>query len=281
MFTGRHHTDETRKKMSESRLKRKETLGYLHSFETRKKLSLLHTGYRFSDASRRKISETIKKYYKNGGIKYWLGKKLSEETKKKMSTYAKDIGRKVSFSGRKHTEESKKKMSEKLKGRTFSEETRKKFSLARLGTHPTLETIEKLRNKIFTTEHRKNLSLANRGGNGSNWKGGVTPLLDQIRILLEYKQWRKTIFERDNYTCQQCKQRGAELNVDHYPKTFAQIFYENNISSLDDAMNCQEFWDINNGRTLCKDCHKKTDTWGRPRNKHFLQTGQVSISITK
>src|SRR3990167_4974364 len=238
MFTGRHHTDETRKKMSESRLKRKETLGYLHSFETRKKLSLLHTGYKFSDASRRKISETIKKYYKNGGIKYWLGK-------------------------------------------TFSEETRKKFSLARLGTHPTLETIEKLRNKIFTTEHRKNLSLANRGGNGSNWKGGVTPLLDQIRILLEYKQWRKTIFERDNYTCQQCKQRGAELNVDHYPKTFAQIFYENNISSLDDAMNCQEFWDINNGRTLCKDCHKKTDTLGRPRNKHFLQTGQVSISITK
>ena len=22
------------------------------------------------------------------------------------------------------------------------------------------------------------------------------------------------------------------------------------------------FWDINNGQTLCKDCHKNTDTYG-------------------
>lgn len=25
---------------------------------------------------------------------------------------------------------------------------------------------------------------------------------------------------------------------------------------------CEELWDLNNGRTLCIDCHKKTETWG-------------------
>ena len=24
----------------------------------------------------------------------------------------------------------------------------------------------------------------------------------------------------------------------------------------------KKLWDINNGRTLCRDCHMKTDTWG-------------------
>ncbi len=33
------------------------------------------------------------------------------------------------------------------------------------------------------------------------------------------------------------------------------ILKENNITSLDQALNCQELWDISNGITLCKKCH--------------------------
>ncbi len=36
-----------------------------------------------------------------------------------------------------------------------------------------------------------------------------------------------------------------------------EIFYENKINNLEQAIDCSEFWDINNGRTLCKSCHKK------------------------
>lgn len=98
------------------------------------------------------------------------------------------------------------------------------------------------------------------------WKGGITPLKHQIRVLSEYNQWRKTIFERDNWTCQICGVRGGKLHIDHYPKSFAQILQENNIQSLDDAMNCQELWDVNNGRTLCIECHKQTSTYLKPLN---------------
>ena len=64
----------------------------------------------------------------------------------------------------------------------------------------------------------------------------------------EFIEWRKTIFQRDNYTCLHCGQIGGRLQADH-------------IKSW--AMYPELRFDINNGQTLCVDCHKKTDTYGR------------------
>ncbi len=63
----------------------------------------------------------------------------------------------------------------------------------------------------------------------------------------EYKNWRKSVFERDDYTCQMCGQYGGYLQVDHIKPwlLYPELRY-----------------DLNNGRTLCVPCHKKTDTWG-------------------
>lgn len=41
----------------------------------------------------------------------------------------------------------------------------------------------------------------------------------------------------------------------------ATIIRENNIMTLTDAVKCEELWNINNGITLCKECHKKTDSY--------------------
>lgn len=62
----------------------------------------------------------------------------------------------------------------------------------------------------------------------------------------EYKLWRKAIFERDNYSCIWCKSN-IKLQADHI-KSFSQ-FPELRFA-------------IDNGRTLCLECHKTTDTYG-------------------
>lgn len=76
---------------------------------------------------------------------------------------------------------------------------------------------------------------------------GLTTISQKIRHSSKYKQWRKSIFKRDNYTCQICQQRGGKLNADHI-KPFA-LFPDLRLN-------------LNNGRTLCVSCHKKTDTYG-------------------
>ena len=72
---------------------------------------------------------------------------------------------------------------------------------------------------------------------------------------------RNNVYERDNFTCQECKKRGGYLNA-HHIKQFSQILEDNNITTVEEAINCEELWNIDNGITLCKKCHKK---------KHFKE----------
>ena len=104
--------------------------------------------------------------------------------------------------------------------------------------------------KHYSKEHRLKISKSQiglkAGSKHPNWKGGITPLRYKIYNSMEYKLWRKAVYERDNYTCIWCGQIGGKLNADHI-KPFAQY------PELRFA--------IDNGRTLCLDCHKKTDTY--------------------
>ena len=84
-----------------------------------------------------------------------------------------------------------------------------------------------------------------------------------IRELFKYRLWRSDIFTRDNFTCVLCGIKGGYLNADHFPKRFIDILKEYKIDTLEKAIECEELWNINNGRTLCRQCHEKTDTWGR------------------
>jgi 5-methylcytosine-specific restriction endonuclease McrA len=94
-----------------------------------------------------------------------------------------------------------------------------------------------------------------RGAKNHLWRGGVTPINKQIRGSAEYKLWRKSVFERDNYTCVFCGSKGVYIQADHI-KPFA-YFPELRFA-------------IDNGRTLCKPCHQNTDTY-MGRAKQFKQ----------
>ena len=163
------------------------------------------------------------------------------------------------------------------KRKPFSLECRKKMSKAHKGLdYSYLHTPEvRLKRRIALTGRKgKSLSkthkliLKNRmmGKNNPNWGGGTTNRKELIRGHNFYKQWRQEVFTRDNFTCQICKVKGGYLEVDHI-KTLYEII-KDFLQIKDREEFIEKVWsipimkDISNGRTLCKPCHKKTDTWG-------------------
>lgn len=100
----------------------------------------------------------------------------------------------------------------------------------------------------------------NRKEKNYNWKGGISSLNHLIRCLPKYKEWRLKIYERDYFICQmpECNKIERILHA-HHIKPFIEIIFKYNIKTVEDALNCKELWDINNGITLCKKCHYKIE----------------------
>lgn len=163
------------------------------------------------------------------------------------------------------------------KGKKMSEESKKKMSIARNkfyasgGQHPLLgkkrpDITGKLNPnwKKFGREHPKWTDVKLR------------PFYKSIRQLFKYNDWRKSVFNRDKFTCTICGISKVYVEADHHPKRFIDIVRDNDVQDITDAMNCKELWDISNGRTLCKPCHLKTLTWGTKKNcKNKLKNGLI------
>lgn len=58
----------------------------------------------------------------------------------------------------------------------------------------------------------------------------------------DWKDWRDSVFERDNYTCQDCGTEGGDLNAHHVERRYESPDMET---------------DVDNGVTLCVECHVK------------------------
>lgn len=112
----------------------------------------------------------------------------------------------------------------------------------------------------------KEIRDKNSGANHYNWKGGYGSINMQIRKSYEYRQWTQTIFKRDNYTCKTCNSRGGRLEAHHIVQ-FAKLIIINNIKTLKEGIDCKDLWNLDNGQTLCKVCHKQTDSYLRNPKK--------------
>ena len=106
-----------------------------------------------------------------------------------------------------------------------------------------------------------------KGKDHPHWKDSKkNPLHLSIRQCFEYRQWRWDVYTRDNFTCVLCgrkKEVSGTLEADHFPKQFIEILAEYQIKTFDEAVLCEELWNINNGRTLCKQCHNPTRGKGK------------------
>ena len=159
-----------------------------------------------SEKTKRKLKENHK------GM---LGKHHSEETKKKMSLVKKGK-KKPPF-----TEKHKRKLSEVHRGYVMPEKQKKKIGVANKG-------------KIRTPEMKIKYSIA--------LNHGKTSLQKLLRSNTEYKLWRKSVFERDNFICQKCKVSGGKLVAHHI----------NNFSEFPELRLA-----IDNGITLSKKAHEE------------------------
>ena len=137
-------------------------------------------------------------------------------------------------------------------GKTHNEETKMKMRLAKLGK---VTWLTGKKRAPFSEDWRRNMGRS--GNKHHNWKGGKTPLGMRIRTSFEYRQWRSDVFKRDGYTCQRCGRHGGNMEA-HHIKLFSIILDEYNITTVEEAINNVELWDINNGTTLCVDCHNQT-----------------------
>lgn len=79
----------------------------------------------------------------------------------------------------------------------------------------------------------------------------------RFRESMDYRRWREAVFQRDNYTCQRCFRHGVVLHADHI-KPFS--WYP------------ELRLDISNGRTLCLDCHKQTDSYLKTHTRWYALT---------
>lgn len=105
------------------------------------------------------------------------------------------------------------------------------------------ETYER-KTKIYCTSacQTQNYKERFKGANSHLWKGGRTKANKLLRSRAAYKEWRTAVFKRDSYTCQKCSRN----------KTYLQAHHKKPIKSYPELI-----YYVNNGLTLCVDCHQK------------------------
>jgi len=161
-----------------------------------------------------------------------LGGKLSNKIKKKMSIALKGKKRKPL------SEKAKKHLSLFWKGKKKSKKHTQKIRLAKLGkNNPNFG-----KSFIMKEETKRKISETRLGKKNWMWKGGITSKNIKIRGSLDYRLWRKSVFERDNFTCQKYGISGGLLNAHHI----------NNFADFPELRTS-----IENGITLSEKAHKE------------------------
>jgi hypothetical protein len=202
-------------------------------------------GYKQTEEHKRKISESLKGR-ESGIYKY---KPRTEETKRKISESLKghfvseETKRKIGDGNRgkkqPQTEEHKRKIGEGNKGKILLEETKRKIGESNKG-------------KKRTEEFKRNISRKFSGKKGNGWIDGRASLNLLVRKGLDSRLWREKVFKRDNWVCQKCKIKGIYLHP-HHIQNFSQY--------------PELRFKIDNGITLCKDCHMEFhNLYGRQNN---------------
>ena len=123
-------------------------------------------------------------------------------------------------------------MSEKWKDPSFRKKTSTEFS------RRSKKQWENMKEKMCESMRKPHPSQ--KGMLNHEWKGGTGYHRSYAFSTSKYKDWRRNVFQRDDFTCQECGQVGGCLHAHHL---------------IDWSKNKQLGYDIDNGITSCRDCH--------------------------
>jgi hypothetical protein len=192
------------------------------------------------ESTKRKLSEIMKEKYKDPAYKAKITEKNRERAasvdwRKKRSETQKKLWQDPAY--RQH-------MSEAHKGKTISKEQREKMAIGirrRYKEDPSFrEKISQASKKTWQNPQYREKILRKLLGEKYEHLGIKPHYTKKIKQSLPYRRWREQVYERDDFTCQLCGQRGGKLEPHH--------IYE--FSLYPDKR-----FDVKNGVTLCRKCH--------------------------
>lgn len=117
-------------------------------------------------------------------------------------------------------------------------------------------------------------------------------LLKKIKQSDEYYKWRQFVYERDNYRCRICN-NAKEIIAHHIIpiKTIYTTFLEQYIGVgfielYKLSKEYEDFWNVNNGVTVCKKCHfqihgfnERTKQWDIMRENSVREQAHTKVLI--
>lgn len=139
----------------------------------------------------------------------------------------------------------------------------------RYGNHPPGGFVTGKHSSPLTEFKKGYIPLPNRpvhrGTEHPMYIDGRTPLRHKLLYMPKYTVWRTEVFIRDKFTCQSC---GCKGDIEaHHLVPVIHILRKYNINTLEEAEQCSELWNVNNGKTLCRKCHKFTIIHHRTRDE--------------
>jgi len=231
------------------------------------KISLAKMEHLVSDTTRKKVSKGLKIYHQEYPV--W-NKNKTHEDDPRIRIYRTEKWRKIRGEA----------ISKGRTGIKLSKEVRLAMSKRLKKYYETHSSPRK--GARLTPEQCKEISDATKGLQCGpkhwNWQGGITKLEDKIRSSDEFKKWRAKVYKRDNWTCQKYKIKMKKLAA-HHIESFAKILKKFNIKTFQDALQCLELWNIDNGITFSKQAHIEFhQRYGKGNNniiqlKEFLNKG--------
>ena len=118
------------------------------------------------------------------------------------------------------------------KGKPMNPELKERLRIINTGRKPSMEQ------RIAQSARMQGITV-------EEWKEFSSGHWAKIKNTPEYKNWRKSVYERDDWTCQHCSERGGRLHAHHIrPK----------------SLYPELMFDISNGLTLCVSCHHRAHT---------------------